>query len=155
MRGSGKCPQSACTKRVHDLWDGVVTTQDSPVQPGANLWRLQRAGSSEATHHLPHDNATVHALLHGAQCRSTIPHAASRYHRTCHASGAAPPTGEWGSPIPGTCPTTGPNARAQPPSQTQGCIGRGGGTPPAPLEGTQPMPSHCPPDAKCQLQWHL
>ena len=24
-----------------------------------------------------------------------------------------------------------------------------------PLQGAQPMPSHCPPDAKCQPQWHL
>ena len=24
-----------------------------------------------------------------------------------------------------------------------------------PLQGAQPMPSHCPPDAKCRLQWHL
>ena len=30
----------------------------------------------------------------------------------------------------------------------------GGGTPP-PLQGAQSMPSHCPPDAKCQPQWHL
>ena len=36
----------------------------------------------------------------------------------------------------------------------QRCIGRGG-APPPPLEGAQPMPSHCPPDAKCQPQWHL
>ena len=28
-----------------------------------------------------------------------------------------------------------------------------GGT--RPLHGAQPMPSHCPPDAKCRLQWHL
>ena len=28
------------------------------------------------------------------------------------------------------------------------------GTPP-PFQGAQPMPSHCPPDAKCQPQWHL
>ena len=28
--------------------------------------------------------------------------------------------------------------------------GGGGG-----LQGAQPMPSHCPPDAKCQPQWHL
>ena len=27
--------------------------------------------------------------------------------------------------------------------------------PPAPLQGAQPMPSHCPPDGKCQPQWHL
>ena len=26
---------------------------------------------------------------------------------------------------------------------------------PPPLQGTQPMPSHCLPDAKCHLQWHL
>ena len=31
----------------------------------------------------------------------------------------------------------------------------GGGAPPPPLQGAQPMPSHCPPDAKCQAQWHL
>ena len=33
----------------------------------------------------------------------------------------------------------------------------GGRYPPAPppLQGAQPMPSHCPPDAKCQPQWHL
>ena len=30
----------------------------------------------------------------------------------------------------------------------------GGGAPlPPPLQGAQPMPSHCPPDAKYQLQW--
>ena len=23
-----------------------------------------------------------------------------------------------------------------------------------PLQGAQPMPSHCLPDAKCQCQWH-
>ena len=34
----------------------------------------------------------------------------------------------------------------------QGCIGREGGTP---LQGAQRTPSHCPPDAKCRLQWHL
>ena len=36
----------------------------------------------------------------------------------------------------------------------QGCIGRGG-APPPPIQGAQPMPSHCPPGAKCQPQWHL
>ena len=30
----------------------------------------------------------------------------------------------------------------------------GGGYPP-PLQGAQPMPGHCIPGAKCQLQWHL
>ena len=30
----------------------------------------------------------------------------------------------------------------------------GGGTPPS-LQGAQPMPSHCPPDGKCRLQWRL
>ena len=29
-----------------------------------------------------------------------------------------------------------------------------GGKPP-PLQGARPMPSHCPPDGKCQPQWHL
>ena len=32
--------------------------------------------------------------------------------------------------------------------------GGGEGTPP-PLQGAQPAPSHCPPDTKCQLQWHV
>ena len=27
--------------------------------------------------------------------------------------------------------------------------------PPPPLQGAQPMPSHCPPDAKCEPHWHL
>ena len=32
----------------------------------------------------------------------------------------------------------------------------GGATPPPPpLQGPQPTPSHCLPDAKCQPQWHL
>ena len=31
----------------------------------------------------------------------------------------------------------------------------GEGTPPLPLQGAQPMPSRCPSDAKCRLQWHL
>ena len=30
----------------------------------------------------------------------------------------------------------------------------GGAPPPPPLQAAQPMPSHCPPDAKCPLQWH-
>ena len=43
----------------------------------------------------------------------------------------------------------------------EGCIGRGGGTPPlealseTPFEGAQPMRTHCPPDATYQPQWHL
>ena len=32
---------------------------------------------------------------------------------------------------------------------------KGGRCPPPPLQGAQRMPSHRPPDAKCQLQWHL
>ena len=32
---------------------------------------------------------------------------------------------------------------------------KGGGVPPSPLQGVQPMPSHCPPDAKCQAQCRL
>ena len=52
------------------------------------------------------------------------------------------------------------NAKKRPPPPPpdppppQGCIGRGGGTPP-PLQGAQPMPNHCPPDARRRLQWHL
>ena len=34
----------------------------------------------------------------------------------------------------------------------QGMHWKGGGGDP---QGAQPVPSHCPPDAKCQLQWHL
>ena len=30
-----------------------------------------------------------------------------------------------------------------------------GGAPPPPLQGAQPVPSHCLPDAKCQPQRHL
>ena len=37
----------------------------------------------------------------------------------------------------------------------QGCIGRGRGAAPPPLQGAQPTPSHCLPDGKCQAQWHL
>ena len=38
----------------------------------------------------------------------------------------------------------------------QGCIWkRGVGTPHPPFKGAQLMPSHCLPDGKCQLQWHL
>ena len=41
-------------------------------------------------------------------------------------------------------------------TQGQGCIGRRGvATPPPPLAGAQPTPSHSPPDAKCQTQRHL
>ena len=40
-------------------------------------------------------------------------------------------------------------------SQSQGRTGRRGGTPPPSVQGAQPMLSHCLPDAKCQLQWHL
>ena len=32
---------------------------------------------------------------------------------------------------------------------------KGGRSPPFPLQGAQPMPSHCPPDGKCRVQWHL
>ena len=31
----------------------------------------------------------------------------------------------------------------------------GGGSSPAPLQGAQPTPSHCPPHGRCRLQWHL
>ena len=42
--------------------------------------------------------------------------------------------------------------RLPPSPPAGGCIGMGGRCPPL---GAQPMPSHCPPDAKRQLQWHL
>ena len=53
-----------------------------------------------------------------------------------------------------------PQYKPPPPWGAQGWGGGAGiqwkrGSPPASLEGTQPMPSHCPPDAKCQPQWHL
>ena len=38
---------------------------------------------------------------------------------------------------------------------TQGCTRRGGGIPPPPSQGARPMPNHCFPDAKCQLQCRL
>ena len=39
-------------------------------------------------------------------------------------------------------------------AQGQGCIGRGGGVPPPPpLQGTQPMPSHCLPNSRRRLEW--
>ena len=31
----------------------------------------------------------------------------------------------------------------------------GGGGTPRPLQGAQPMPSHCPPDTKCLPEWPL
>ena len=31
----------------------------------------------------------------------------------------------------------------------------GGQVPSAPLQGAQPMPSHCLSDCKCQFHWHL
>ena len=47
-----------------------------------------------------------------------------------------------------------PRGRPSVHAHMQGCIGTGG-SPLAPLQGAQPMPSHCLPDGKCQLQWHL
>ena len=38
---------------------------------------------------------------------------------------------------------------------TPGMHRKGGEVPPPPLQGAQPMPRHCPPDAKCRPQWHL
>ena len=40
------------------------------------------------------------------------------------------------------------------PHTSQGMHWKGGGAPP-PVQGSQPMLSHCPPDGKHQLQWHL
>ena len=42
----------------------------------------------------------------------------------------------------------------------RGSVGGGGGgleggEVPRPLQGAQPMPSHCLRNAKCQCQWHL
>ena len=34
-------------------------------------------------------------------------------------------------------------------------LGRGEGVPPPLLQGARPMPSHCVPDAKRLLEWHL
>ena len=33
--------------------------------------------------------------------------------------------------------------------------GREVAPPPPPLQGARPKPSHCPPDGKCRLEWHL
>ena len=58
--------------------------------------------------------------------------------------------------VPGGCIGTAVHRRRRRGGGTQGCIGRGGGyPPPATLQGAQPLPSHCPPDAKCQPQWCL
>ena len=50
--------------------------------------------------------------------------------------------------------TGGQHPRARARGGLAGMQWKGGGYPP-PLQGAQPMPSDCPPDAKCQLQWHL
>ena len=42
-----------------------------------------------------------------------------------------------------------------PPCVTFRLVGRGGEPRHPTLQGAQPMPSHCLPDAKCQPQWHL
>ena len=49
------------------------------------------------------------------------------------------------------CPPPSPTAVGYP----QGCVGRGRQVTPPPLRGGQPMPSHCPSNARCQPQWHL
>ena len=46
-----------------------------------------------------------------------------------------------------------PEPRCPPPPGRD--VLEGGEAPPPPLQGAQTMPSHCPPDGKCQLQWHL
>ena len=66
----------------------------------------------------------------------------------------------WRAPSTSSQSSEGPQGRAAGAGSggdAQRCIGRGGGypRPPPPLQGAQPMPSHCPPDAKCQPQWHL
>ena len=42
-----------------------------------------------------------------------------------------------------------------PPPDPRDALEGGGGRYPSPLQGAQPMPSHCPPDGNCQPQWHL
>ena len=68
--------------------------------------------------------------------QSTEPHAATRPHRAAQS-----------------------HARPNEPKElhkgpTAGMHWKGGSYPP-PHQVAQPMPSHCPPEGKCQLQWHL
>ena len=51
----------------------------------------------------------------------------------------------------GKLATTRPVMELPSPPPPPGCIGRGEG----PIQGAQPMPSHCLSDAKCQPQRHL
>ena len=79
-------------------------------------------------------------------------------------SNPPPPAGSLCNGSDGDPGRSAPPLRAQPcappcaprvptPVRPQGCIGKAGHPPP--LQGAQPMPSHCPPNAKCQPQWHL
>ena len=45
-------------------------------------------------------------------------------------------------------------AAARPPATPSDAL-EGGRVPPPCIQGAQPMPSHCPPDAKCEPRWHL
>ena len=56
-------------------------------------------------------------------------------------------------------PPRGPSAHLKS-EKSMGIVGarnalEGGEVPPPPLPGAQPMPSHCPPNAKRELQWRL
>ena len=90
----------------------------------------------------------------------------------------APPVSGYARLVPPTSdpfPRTGPSVSVAPPPRpvspahllasatptTHTCLPSGGGHAfgrgevPSRLQGAQLMPSHCLPDAKCQLQWHL
>ena len=56
--------------------------------------------------------------------------------------------------VPGVQCTEGTGANPQP-LRARDALEGGEVPPPPPLQGAQPMPSHCPPDPKCQAQWHL
>ena len=77
----------------------------------------------------------VVGVPHGASAESSSPHGGGG---GCRSWDADPP----------------PHFPARTP-HPQGCTGRGGGNPPPPLYGAQPMPSHCLPGGKCQRQWRL
>ena len=59
-----------------------------------------------------------------------------------------------GDPVAPPGPARAARAPAQPPARD--ALERGGGGPrPPPLQGAPPMPSHCTPDGRGHLQWHL
>ena len=78
--------------------------------------------------------------VHGVTPRPPVPHCGGGGLATPNRLGAGPkiPTATATPAVPGRV----------------GMHWKGGRYAP-PLQGAQPMPSHCPPDSKCQLQWHL